>query len=149
MEFIGKPRDQRLGIIMPIKVLSGGVLAGPSVVSADDKMSRTVVLADDCMPDGFSWASHTHSQRQECQVTHPVGVLGHDSLVDSNSRIVVDVTGFCQPDDGVDENVGLAFARSSDSQFPMCTMHRIPSLESDDLTPSELVEMSAKFGGGI
>ena len=82
-------------------------------------------------------------------MTHTVGVLGHDGFIYPNASVVIDVAGFCQPHDGVDENVGSTIAGGSNGKFPVCTMHRVPGLESDDLTPRELSEMRTKFRGGI
>ncbi len=44
------------------------------VVSADDEVRRTVVLADDGVPDGLAGAAHAHGQRQETENRHAVGV---------------------------------------------------------------------------
>ena len=99
---------------MSIKVFSGRVFSGSSVVSADDEVGGTIVLADDGVPDGFPWTGHTHSEGEESQVTHAVGILGHDGFVNPNASVMVDVTGFCETHDGVDEDVGLTFACGPD-----------------------------------
>src|SRR5258705_257838 len=82
-------------------------------------------------------------------MAHTIGVLGHDGLVHPDTGVMIDVARFCQAHYGVDEDVGLALARSSNGKFPVRTVHRIPGLEGDDLAPSEFLEMSAQFGGGI
>jgi len=78
-------------------------------------------------------------------MSHTIGVLGHDGFVDPDASVMIDIAWFCQPHDGVDEDVGLALASSSDGQLPVRTVHWIPGLESDDLAPSEFVEMGAKL----
>ena len=82
-------------------------------------------------------------------MSHTVGVLGHDGFVHPDASVMIDVAGFCQPHDWMDEDVGLALASSSDGQFPVCTVHGVPGLESDDLAPGELFEMGAKLGGSV
>ena len=74
-------------------------------------------------------------------MAHAVGGFGHDSLVYADSCVVIHVAGFCQTDDGVDENVGLALASGADGQFTVCAVHRITSLKGDDLAPREFFEM--------
>lgn len=80
---------------------------------------------------------------------HTVGVLGHDGFVHPDTSVMIDVTRFCQPHDGVDEDVGLALASGSDGQFPVRTVHGVPGLESDDLAPSKFLEMGTKLGGCV
>lgn len=82
-------------------------------------------------------------------MTHTIGVFSHDRFVHPYTGIMVNVARFRQPHNGVDEDIGLALASSSDSQFPVRTVHGIPGLESHDLSPSEFLEMSTKLGGGV
>jgi len=80
---------------------------------------------------------------------HTIGVLGHDGFVHPDTSVMIDVTGFGQPHDGVDEDVGLALTSSSDGQFPVRTVHGVSGLESNDLAPSEFLEMGTKLGGSV
>jgi hypothetical protein len=47
---------------------------------------------------------YTH-QRKKCEVPHSVGVFCHDSFIYANSGIMIDITRFCQSDDGMDEHI--------------------------------------------
>ena len=82
-------------------------------------------------------------------MSHTIGVLGHDGFVHSDTGVMIDVARFCQPHDGVDEDVSLTLTSSSDGQFPVRTVHRVPGLESDDLAPSKFLEMRTKLGGSV
>lgn len=119
------------------------------MVTTDDEVGCTVVLADNSVPDGLARTSHTHSKRQKSQDGHAVGVAGHERLVDTDTGEVVNVTGLGQADDGVDEDVGLAGAGSADRQLTVSAVHGVPGLESDDLGPAKLVKVQTQFGGRV
>jgi hypothetical protein len=119
------------------------------VVTTDDEVCSTVVLADNSVPDGLAGTSHTHSKRQKSQDGHAVGVAGHEGLVDTDTGEVVNVTGLGQANDGVDEDVGLAGAGSADRQLTVSAVHGVPGLESDDLGPAKLVKVQTQFGGRV
>jgi hypothetical protein len=140
--------DEFLSVIRSVKVLSLRVLSGSGVVSTDDKVSRTKVFSDDGVPDGFPGSSHSHGEGQEGQGGHSVGVLGHQSLVSPDTGVVIDITWLGETDDGVDEDVGLVLTSGSDGQFTMSSVHRVSGLESDDLSPRDLLEVSSEFGRG-
>ena len=82
-------------------------------------------------------------------MAHTIGVLGHDGFIHPDTSVMIHVAGFCQPHDGVNEDVGLALASSPDCQFPVRTVHGVPGLESDNFAPSEFLEMGTKLGGGV
>lgn len=63
------------------------------MVTADDEVGSTVVLADNGVPDGLTGTGHTHGKGQKTQDSHSVGVTGQESLVDTDTGEVVDVTG--------------------------------------------------------
>ena len=65
-------------------------------------MGGSVVLSDNGVPNGLSGTSHSHGQRQQCQVSHTVRVLGHQGLVGSNTGVMVHVSGLGETDDRVD-----------------------------------------------
>ena len=141
--------DKVLCIIRTIEVLSLRVLPRTSVITNDNEMRRTKVLTDDSVPDGFARTSHTHGEGKESEVTHTVGVLCHDSLVDTNTCVVIDVAGFGETDDGVDEDVGLALTGGEDGEFTVSAVHGVTSLESDDFAPGNFVEVCTEFGRGV
>jgi hypothetical protein len=78
-------------------------------------------------------------------MTHPVRVLGHDRLVYAHAGVVVDVTGFGHAHDGVDEHVRLTLTRCADCELAMGAVHWVARLEGDNLSPGNLLEMSAKL----
>jgi len=61
---------------------------------------------------------------------------------------VVDVTGLGETDDGVDQDVGLVLTSRTDSQLSVSPVHGVTGLESDDLAPRDLFEVSPEFGRG-
>lgn len=119
------------------------------MVTADDEVGGTVVLADNGVPDGLTGAGHTHGKGQKTQDSHSVGVTGQESLVDTDTGEVVDVTGLGQTNDRVDQDVGLALAGSADRQLTVSAVHGVAGLESDDLGPAKLVEVEADLSGGV
>lgn len=58
---------------------------------------------------------------------------------------MVDIARLRQTDDGVDQDVRLPSPRRSYSQFSMCAMHGIASLERDDTAPAKLLEVCAQL----
>jgi hypothetical protein len=58
---------------------------------------------------------------------------------------VVNVTGLGETDDGLDEDVGLLRAGGADRQLTVSTVHGVSGLESNDLLPAELVEVSTEL----
>jgi hypothetical protein len=113
------------------------------------EVGSTVVLSDDSVPDGFSRTGHSHGQGQQGQVRHTVGVLGHQSLVRSNTGVVVDISGLGQTDNRVDQDVGLSLSGRSDGQFSVGSVHGVSGLESDDLSPCHLLEEASQLGRGV
>lgn len=140
--------DEMLSIIRTVVVLTVLVLAGAGVITAHDEVGSTVVLADDGVPEGLARTTHAHGKREEGEGGHAVGVSGKEGLVDTDAGEVVDVTRLGQTNNGLDENVGLLRAGSADRQLTVSTVHRVSGLESNDLFPAELVEVSTKLRGG-
>jgi hypothetical protein len=62
---------------------------------------------------------------------------------------VVNVTGLGETDDGVDKHVGLSGAGSNDGQLTVSAVHRVTGLESDNLGPAELLEVSADLSRSV
>lgn len=140
--------DEDLSIVGAVVVLAVLVLAGAGVVTADDEVGGTVVLADHGVPQGLTGTTHAHGEGQQGQGGHAVGVAGQESLVDTDTGEVVDVAGLGQTDDGVDEDVGLLGAGGTDRQLTVSTVHGVSGLESNDLLPAELVEVGSQLRGG-
>lgn len=138
-----------LGVVWAVELNARAVLAGAGVVTADDEVSRTVILADDGVPDGLAGTTHAHGEGQETEDGHAVGVAWQESLVHAHAREVVDVSGLGEADDGVDEHVGLAGARGADGQLAMGAVHGVTGLERDDAGPAQLVEVESQLGGGV
>ena len=95
------------------------------MVPSDDKVRSAVVLSDDRVPDGLSWATHSHGETEEAEDSHVVGVTGEQGLVDADASEVVDVAGFCEANHGVDKDVGLSGAGGTDCEFSMSSVHRV------------------------
>lgn len=112
-------------------------------------MGRTKVLPNDSVPDSLSWTGHSHGEWQESEVSHTLGEGGHQSLVSSNSGVVVDVSWFGKTDDGVNKNVGSSLSGGSDGQLSVGSVHWVSGLESDDLSPRDFVEVGSKLGGRV
>lgn len=140
--------NEILCIIRAIEIAAGRVLAGSSMVTADDEVSRAVILADDRMPYSLARARHAHGQGEESQVTHAVRILFHDRLVHSYAGIVVDIARLGEADDGMDEDIRLSLPCRPYGEFTMCPVHRVASLESDDFSPRELFEVRSELGRG-
>ena len=60
---------------------------------------------------------------------------------------MVDIAGFCQAYDGVDEDVGLTGAGSTDRQLAVSAVHGVACLEGNNTGPAEFIEMGAQLRG--
>ena len=138
-----------LSIIRAIEIHTLGVLSRASVITANDEVGSTVILADDGVPDSLTGASHAHGQRQQTEHSHAVGVSGKKSLVDADTCEVVNVTGLGETHDGMDQDVGLTGAGSADGELAVSAVHGVTGLESDDLGPAKLVEVQTELCGGV
>lgn len=138
-----------LSVVWAVEVDTLAVLAGTSVVTANNEVSCTVVLADDGVPERLTRTSHTHGEGQQTQNGHAVGVAGKKSLVDADTGEVINVTGLGKTDDGVDEHVGLSAAGGTDSELTVGAVHWVAGLESDDLGPAKLVEVQTELCGRV
>ena len=148
-EFVSVLLDGELGVVGAVDFLALPVLARAGVVTADDEVRGTVILADDGVPDGFAWAAHAHGQGKETEDSHSVRVAGEQGLVHTHASEVVDVTGLGHTDDGVDEHIGLPLASSADCELAVGAVHGVAGLESDHARPAELVEVQTELSGGI
>ena len=96
------------------------------MVTTNDEVCSTVVLADDRVPDGFTRTGHAHGESEKTKDSHTVGVTWENGLVDTDTGEVVDVTGLCKTDDGVDEDVCLAGTSTTDGELTVSTVHGVP-----------------------
>lgn len=166
MQFVSVLANQVLGVVMTVEVLSLGVLSRSSMITADDEVSRSKVFANNGMPEGFTGSSHAHGERKKCEVTHSIRVFLHDSLVYTDTGIMIDVTRFCETNNGMNENVlvdrlalkpslaltntyGSVLTCSTNGQLTVSTMHRVSRLEGDNTAPCEFCEVSPKLSRGI
>lgn len=141
--------NELLGVVRTIEVLTLRVLTGTGVVSTDNEVGRTKVLSDNGVPDSLPGTSHPHSEGQESKVGHTLGIRGHESLVSSDTSVVINISGLGKTDNGVDEDVCSSLTGSSDGELSVGTVHRVSGLESDNLAPGELVEVSSELGGSV
>lgn len=141
--------DSVLSIVRAVEFLALGVLAGTSMVTSDDEVSGTVVLTDDGVPDGLTGTTHTHGEAQKAQDGHSVGVAGEESLVGADTGEVVDVSRLGETDNGVNQDIGLASASSTDGQLTVSSVHGVSSLESNNSVPAELVEVNTQLRGSV
>jgi hypothetical protein len=139
--------DEDLSIIRTVVVLALLVLTGTGMVTADDEVGSTVVLSDNGVPESLTGTSHAHSKGKESESGHAVRVSGQKSLVDTDTGEVVNVTRLGETNDRLDEDVGLLRAGGADRQLTVSTVHGVSGLESNDLLPSELVEVSTELRG--
>ena len=117
--------DELLGVVRAVDVLALRVLTGTGVVTADDEVSGTVILPDDGVPQSLTGTTHAHGQGQETQDGHAVGVAGEKGLVGAHTGEVVNVTGLGETDNGVNQDVGLTSASSTDGQLTVSTVHGV------------------------
>lgn len=148
-EFLLVLLNSLLSIVRAVKILALGIGTGTGVVTANDEVGGTVVLADNRVPNGLAGTAHTHGEGKETESGHTVGVAGEKGLVDTDTGEVIDITGLGETDDRVDKDIGLAGTGSADSELTMSTVHGVASLESDDLGPAKFVEVSAELSRGV
>lgn len=120
--------DKVLGIVGAVEVFALGVLAGAGVVTSDDEVSSTVVLTDDGVPERLTGSTHTHSQGQQTEDGHAVGVARKKGLVGTDTGEVVDVTRLGETDNGVNQDIGLTSASGTDGQLTVSTVHGVSAV---------------------
>ncbi len=138
--------DQFLGGVRFIEGLPELILARPGVVTTDDEMAATVVLADEGMPQRLARASHAHRQIEQTQGGGLLGIgFFQQVFVAAHPRIVIGIAGFGQTDRRVNQQIGLGLLHGAHGQFLMGAMHRVPGLERHDPPPAQLGEALAQF----
>jgi hypothetical protein len=134
-----------LCIIWAVKFFSFAVFARSCMVATHNEMSCPIVLANDSMPNSFTGSTHTHGQREKTKDCHAIGVSWEQGLVNADTGEMVNVTRLRQTDNWVDKNICLTSTSGADCQLAMGSMHGVSGLESNNLGPTEFVEVKAKF----
>jgi len=98
-------------------------------------VGSTKVLPDDSVPQSFPRSGHSHSKGQQSQMSHSLRVGRHQSLVSPDPGVVVDISGFGQSNNRVNEDVGSSLSSGSDGQLSVGSVHWVSGLESDDSPP--------------
>ena len=62
---------------------------------------------------------------------------------------MIDITRLCHANNGMDEQVGLGFARSAEGQLLMRAVEWVARLEGDNLAPAELAKIGAQLVGRV
>lgn len=119
------------------------------MITSDDEVSGSVVLADDSVPDGLTWSTHAHGEREETKDGHAVWISWEESLVDANTSEVVNVSRLGKTHDWVDQNVGQMRSGSSDGQLSMGAVHWVSGLKGDHAVPAQLIEVKSELGWGV
>ena len=113
-EFLSVFLYRVLRVVRAIEIFSGAVFTGSGVVAADDEVGSAVVFTDDGVPDCFPRPAHAHCEGEETEDCHAIWVAGEESLIDTHTGEVVDVTGLCEAHYRVDEYVCLTSAGCTD-----------------------------------
>ena len=101
--------QQLLGVVRSVERLAGRILAGAGMVAADDQMRAAVVATNDRVPDRLARPAHPHCQRQQRQVGRVLRVVGHQGLVATDARVMVDVARLRHAHDRMHKQIGLFF----------------------------------------
>ena len=141
--------EQVLGVIRSVEVLTSRVLAGASVVAANDEVGAAVVLADQAVPDGFARARHAHGEVQERHGGGRLWVFVQNCFVAAHAGEVIDVARFGHADNRVDQQVGLRLFCGAEGQFLVRAVQRIAGLEGNNLAPAQFAEVGAQFVRGV
>ena len=60
---------------------------------------------------------------------------------------MINIAGFGETDNGMDQNVGLVRSGGADGEFTVSSVHRIAGLKGNDAGPMEFGKVGPKFGG--
>lgn len=148
-EFLAVLFNGVLSIVWTIELLPLAVFSWSGVITSDNEMSGSVVLADDSVPDGLTWSTHAHGEWEETKDGHAVWISWEESLVDANTSEVVNVSWLGKANDWVNQDVGQVRPGSSYGQLSVGAVHGVSGLESNDAVPSQLVEVKSELGWGV
>ncbi len=138
--------EDLLRLIRPIERLSVSVFARSGVVAAHDEMRATVILADQCVPDGLAWTAHAHGQRQQGKFRSRLRELGEQQLVAAHTRVVIHIAGLRHAHHGMNQQVRLDLLGSAECQFDVGPMHGITRLERHYAAPALASKLRPNFG---
>lgn len=71
------------------------------MITSDNEVGSSKVLADDGVPDGLTRTGHTHGEGEEGEGSHSVGVGADDGLVDTDTGEGVNISGCGKVESGV------------------------------------------------
>ena len=132
--------EQFLGFIRTVKRLAVGILPRSGMISPDDEMSATVVLADESVPHRFPRSAHAHGQRQHRQLDRPVRVFREQQLVAARADEVIHIARLRHSDGRMNQQVRLDLFRGTHGQFNVCAVHGVAGLEGNRAGPSQAAE---------
>ena len=115
-----------LGIIRTVEFNTFRVASGASMVTSNNEVCSTVILANDSVPDSLTRSTHTHSKGKKAKNGHSIGVSRKQSLVDADTGEVIDVSRFSEADNWMDQDISLASAGSANCELSVGTMHGVP-----------------------
>lgn len=58
---------------------------------------------------------------------------------------MIDIAGFGETHDGMDEDIRLTITRSAHRELTMCSVHWVARLERNDFAPGQFLEMGTQF----
>ena len=99
-------------------------------------------------------------------MAHTIGVFLHDSFINTNTGVMVNIARLCQANDRMNKNIlrkdvknelrtwivttySLTLPGCPDRKFTMRPVHWITCLESDNFSPCKFLEVRAQFRGGV
>ena len=140
---------QVLRVIRAIKWISVTVITRTGMVAPHDKVCAAIVLANDGVPQRFTWPTKAHSQVEQAQSSGLFRVLFQHMFITAHTREVINITRLGHANHGVDQQVGFHFACRAKSQFLVATVQRITGLEGDYFAPAKFAKAATEFRGRI
>ena len=137
--------EEFLGFVGAVERLAVGVFARTGVIAAHDEVGATVILANQCVPDGLARPAHAHGQRQQRKFDRSRRILGREQLITTNTGEVIHVAGFGHAHHGMDQKAGFHLLGGAEGKLLMGAMHGIARLKGDDAAPAQASEFGAKF----
>ena len=102
------------------------------MVPSNDEVVRAVIAADDGMQQNLAGPCHPHGQGQQTEDgALLVVVVFHQGLVDTNPRVVVDVSRLGHADNRVNDEGAPDLSSRALGQFLMDSVEWVASLEGD------------------
>ena len=76
-------------------------------------------------------------------------ILVEHRFVAAHAGKMIDVAGLCEPNNGVDQQVGLRFAGRTERQFLVGAVQGVAGLKGHNLAPAHFAEIGAQFVGRV